>query len=226
MGASGWHYFTPYQPDVGLALQMLREKVFKDRSYQNAIADPPSVAKYMATLDAVDPAKKARLRRAALAAQKLPHLLRNRRITENPSEFEDFMMITQVVLKGDSITDDDIRHIEAYYSRFNIELDSESPSSGPMPKTIEELVEHAAEDGTHSILDIERVSDGLDFGAVAPMPVELLLKIYGTEKPTRSDIEAHQYEATENIERWQGYYTVVYENEQPSEFYFEGVSGD
>ena len=226
MGASGWHYFTPYQQDVGLALQTLREKVFKDCSCQNANADTLSVAKYMKTLGEVDPAKKTRLRRAALAAQKLPLMLRNRRITEDPSEFENFMMITQVVLKGDSITDDDIRRIEAYYSRFNVSLDSIFLSPGPRPKTIEELVERAAEDGTHSILDIDRVSDDLDFGAVAPMPAELLLRIYGTEKPTRSDIEAHQYEAIENIERWQGYYTVVYENDQPSEFYFEGVSGD
>ena len=33
MGASGWHYFVLYQPDIELALHQLRKKVFADGDY-------------------------------------------------------------------------------------------------------------------------------------------------------------------------------------------------
>jgi hypothetical protein len=33
MGASGWSYFVPYQPDLNAALTMLREKVFAEGDY-------------------------------------------------------------------------------------------------------------------------------------------------------------------------------------------------
>jgi hypothetical protein len=33
MGASGWSYFVPYQPDVGRALQSLREEIFRSGAY-------------------------------------------------------------------------------------------------------------------------------------------------------------------------------------------------
>lgn len=33
MGASGWSYFVPYQPDIGRALQSLREEVFRFGGY-------------------------------------------------------------------------------------------------------------------------------------------------------------------------------------------------
>jgi hypothetical protein len=33
MGASGWHYFVPYQPDLNKALQELRQRVFEQGHY-------------------------------------------------------------------------------------------------------------------------------------------------------------------------------------------------
>jgi hypothetical protein len=33
MGASGWSYFVPYQPDINKALQELRQKVFQEGDY-------------------------------------------------------------------------------------------------------------------------------------------------------------------------------------------------
>lgn len=35
MGASGWTYFVPYQPDITKALNELREQVFRDGKYYN-----------------------------------------------------------------------------------------------------------------------------------------------------------------------------------------------
>jgi hypothetical protein len=34
MGASGWRYFVPYQPDIQQALQELREDVFKRGEFE------------------------------------------------------------------------------------------------------------------------------------------------------------------------------------------------
>jgi hypothetical protein len=94
------------------------------------------------------------------------------------------------------------------------------------PKSIEALLEQCAEEGTHSILDIDRISEAPDFGAAAPMPGSMVTELYGTSKPSRADIETRHGAATEEMARWQAYYTLVYKDGQPVEIYFEGVSGD
>ena len=38
MGASGWHYFVAYQPDIDKALQELRVDVFKKGEYGAELA--------------------------------------------------------------------------------------------------------------------------------------------------------------------------------------------
>ena len=57
MGASGWHYFTPYREDVGAALEALRQDVFRRKDY----GDPALNMK-------VSPADLARLPPAAREA--------------------------------------------------------------------------------------------------------------------------------------------------------------
>ena len=72
-------------------------------------------------------------------------------------------------------------------------LGGEAPKPEPdyskKPKTIDELLEEQGESGTHSILDIQHISDEPEFGAVAPMPAERLQEIFGTDKPTRTMVE-------------------------------------
>lgn len=95
--------------------------------------------------------------------------------------------------------------------------------------TIEELLEAAEEEGTHSILDIEYVSDQPGFAVAWPAPEEVVRETFGTTTPTRADIErAGPWALTQalDLERWQAAYVVVYADGQPSEIYFEGVSGD
>src|SRR5690348_11958133 len=49
------------------------------------------------------------------------------------------------------------------------------------PRTIEEAIEQAAEEGTHSVLDIMGgISEGPEFGTAFPAPEEWLLEAYGT----------------------------------------------
>ena len=105
------------------------------------------------------------------------------------------------------------------------------PDYSKKPETIDELLEEQGESGTHSILDIQRVSDEPDFGAVSPMPTERLREIFGTDKPTRKMVESKQgdYELVEDplvSERWQGVYFTVYRDSRPDELFFMGTSGD
>jgi hypothetical protein len=93
------------------------------------------------------------------------------------------------------------------------------------PTTIEEAFENMDADGTASILDIERVSDEADYGAVCPVSSSELNRYFGTDKPTREMIEAN-VDLYEDIERGQGIYTVVYKDGKPSEIFFAGYSFD
>ena len=101
----------------------------------------------------------------------------------------------------------------------------QSPAPGAQHGSIEEAIEEADADGTRSILDMERVSDEPDFNAVAPLPEEELLELFGTTRPTREMIEAGE-ELFDSLERGQGVYVVAYRDDQPSEIFFAGYSFD
>jgi hypothetical protein len=64
-------------------------------------------------------------------------------------------------------------------------VDINAPAPGPQHASIEEAMEAADADGTRSILDMERLSDAADYGAVVPLPNEELIDLFGTDKPTR-----------------------------------------
>jgi len=104
-------------------------------------------------------------------------------------------------------------------------LDENSPKPGAQHGSIEEALEASDADGTRSILDMERVGTKQVFGVAVPMPPKRLLELYGTEKPTRRMLEGNM-EFFEEIERGQGIYFIVYENDRPAEILFAGVSYD
>ncbi len=93
------------------------------------------------------------------------------------------------------------------------------------PTSIEEALEIADADGTASILDIMQVSDTPDFCCAAPFSAGELQAYFGTERPTRADVEqAEDY--WEDIERGHARYAVLYADGTPSEIYFAGYSFD
>lgn len=94
------------------------------------------------------------------------------------------------------------------------------------PESIDEAQENMDADGTASILDMERVSDEPDFGSVAPFPREELLRLFGTDQPTRQMILAHMMDVYEDIDRGQGIYIIAHKDGQPSEIFFGGYSYD
>jgi hypothetical protein len=93
------------------------------------------------------------------------------------------------------------------------------------PSSIDEALEIADADGTASILDISAISEEPDYGCAAPFTPAELKQYFGSERPTRADIEqAEDY--WDDLERGQARYAVVYAGGAPSEIYFAGYSFD
>ena len=101
----------------------------------------------------------------------------------------------------------------------------DSPAPGAQHASIDEALEEADADGTRSILDMMRVADEPDFFAVAPVPPEDLVHLFGTDKPTREMLEGSEG-LSDTLERGQGVYVVVYKDDAPSEIFFAGYSFD
>ena len=101
----------------------------------------------------------------------------------------------------------------------------DSPTPGAQHASIEEALEASEEEGTRSILDMTKVADAPDFFAVAPLPLEDLIALFGTDKPTHEMVEEGD-ELFEALERGQGVYITVYQDNQPSEIFFAGYSFD
>jgi hypothetical protein len=125
-----------------------------------------------------------------------------------------------------------LREREFQAGRYNPVIDfpdfpvtPESPAPGAGHDSIEEAFEEADADGTRSILDMMTVSDVPDYSAVAPLPQEDLLDLFGTERPTHEMIEESE-ELYDKLERGQGVYIIVYKDDQPSEIFFAGYSFD
>ena len=99
------------------------------------------------------------------------------------------------------------------------------------PRTIDELLEQCEESGTHSILDIDHISSVPEFGALTPLSEQQLIELFGTARPTRSDVEKWQgripsLAEPRLYERWEGIYFTLFKEGAPDEFYIEGASGD
>jgi hypothetical protein len=97
--------------------------------------------------------------------------------------------------------------------------------------TIKELLQQCGESGTHSILDIDRISDVRDFGAVVPLSSAQVVELFATDQPTHEMLERWSQRvdplgAEPLYDRWEGIYIIVYKDGQPDEIYFEGCSGD
>ena len=105
-------------------------------------------------------------------------------------------------------------------------LTPSSPAPGPQHQSIKHALDASMEDGTRSILDLDRVSETPAYNAVAPLPDALLVALYGTARPTREMVEPDCAFAEQMEERGQGIYIVLYRDDAPSEILFAGYSFD
>ncbi len=101
-----------------------------------------------------------------------------------------------------------------------------SPAPGAQHNTIDEAMQDSDADGTRSILDICGIGSEPDFGTAAPLPDDVLTRLFGTTQPTRADVESSSMEFFEDIERGQAVYIILYRNGKPDELLFAGYSFD
>lgn len=96
--------------------------------------------------------------------------------------------------------------------------------------TIEEVVAESGYSGTHSILDIERVSAFPALQAVSPLSAKRLQEVFGTDKPTRQMVMIEDMIEDDELEElnpcYQGIYIIVYNHGKPDQICFVGSSGD
>jgi hypothetical protein len=108
------------------------------------------------------------------------------------------------------------------FPRFPVDLNH---APGRKHSSIDAAREDSDADGTRSILDVSRVGAEPDYDVVASLPDDALVEFFGTTKPTAEDVEGAD-ELFEDIERGQGIYVVVYDNDRPSQVFFAGYSYD
>lgn len=104
-------------------------------------------------------------------------------------------------------------------------ITGKSPKPGAKHATIEEAREDAEEDGTRSILDIDRIAESPEFLAACPLSEDVLLELYGTTTPSRVAVEGNM-DFLEGIGRGEAVYIILYEGEKPTEVMFAGYSVD
>jgi hypothetical protein len=101
----------------------------------------------------------------------------------------------------------------------------DSPAPGAQHGSIQEALIASEADGTRSILDLDHVSAIPSYNAAAPLNGAVLLKLYGTKKPTREMIERNM-DFFERVERGTGIYIIVFKDSKPDQIFFAGRSFD
>jgi hypothetical protein len=212
MGATGWTYFVPYQPDAERALQELCKDVFTRRAYtlpgdllegmsdQAIAAAMPSLAdlrKLLKVAKAVDQAMKG------LGA-------------DTESAEKDTKGVERFIQEAEA-------HGVAKAARR-----AAGAGRKKSPTSIEQAREMAGEAGTHSILDIDSTSAVRGFGLATPLSGDEFLALFGTEKPTPAMARQKEQEGVLATlrDRWQAAYFTVFEGEEPAGLVFCGRSGD
>lgn len=93
------------------------------------------------------------------------------------------------------------------------------------PSSPDEALEMMDADGTASILDIQRVSAQPDFCCAAPFSSGELREYFGSEHPSRADVDESDV-FWDELERGQARYLVLYEDAVPTAIRFVGYSFD
>ncbi|SEN41280.1 hypothetical protein [Actinacidiphila rubida] len=146
-------------------------------------------------------------------------------------------------------------NVEATLEALHDEVFQDLYGDGDEYASLEKLYadeEFMGEEGTHSILDVQRVletteppqqRDWADYFTIRPLPNARLVHHFGTECPTvrqydeamtraheamrtRSPVDEDTTLLGEHRMRWTGVYVVLYTDGQPTHVGFFGSSGD
>jgi hypothetical protein len=143
--------------------------------------------------------------------------------------------------------------VERALEKLHAQVFQEEYGDDDTYETLEDLYadeEFMGEEGTHSILDIERVVDTTnapserraeDFGTLRPVAPARITHHFGTDHPTPEQFQAQVDEAYEAMTdhrrsektlidecqmRWTGLYVVLYTGDEPTHLGIFGYSGD
>jgi hypothetical protein len=211
MGATSWRYYTAYHPDLVTAFQRLRDEVFARGEYVDLTGSLEDALRNTMKRFGRDP-------EGADAQRDIAQYLQMQRHIESGDK---------EALRGLPREDRLFARRARQAMTFARLLGADPPGrrSG-RPQSIDELLEQAAECGTHSILDITEVAARRTAGAAAPLPGRTIQKVFGNPRPTHDQVEAGWAEIAEMLGREQAYYLVVFRDGQPDEYAFIGCSGD
>jgi hypothetical protein len=208
VGATIWRYYTPYQHLPEAAFQALRAEVFARGEYAGPAESIDDLLLPTVRRLGGQPASPAQLR-----------------------QMEKELQVHRAVETGDmSGLSPAIRAFAMQIRGLRQAAGKRGARRGRLrptrPRSIPELLQRAGESGTHSILDIERVSGQPEFGVAVPLPPDSLRRAFGTDMPTHEEVEEHWPDVAERLGRWQACYLVVYRDAEPHEYAFIGCSGD
>ena len=96
---------------------------------------------------------------------------------------------------------------------------------GSIEAAISHVVELTGENGTASILDMFQVSDIPDYYTVSPVSTDAFLEFFKTDNPTYNTLITSEA-FWDSLERGQGVYVILFEDNQPLEICFAGYSFD
>jgi len=211
MAASGWTYFVPYQSDPEQALQELRNGVFTRKEYTR----PGDILKGWSD-------------EALSAAMPLADMKKMLKIAKSLSE------AMKAIGFDTEMADKDTRGVERMVQRAEKQgiakavREETGGNRKKEPKSIDQALRLAGEDGTHSILDIHMTSVERKFGCATPLTSDELISLFGTDKPTceaaREKDKAGELSSLREV--WEAAYFTVYHGDQPAEIVFCGSSGD
>jgi hypothetical protein len=186
MGASGWEYYVPYEADMSIAFQKLRESIYPEvaKEYPTRVEQIADLENELQRLDSMYPLSKQDFDQA-----------------ERRQSHEDYIV-------------DRLKRLRSL----------------PEPVTIQERIKElrliCGEDGTGTILDMKQISAKPGYSEVAPLTNQELVNLFGTVQPTRDMIEANKRTIFGLRPSQMGSYVILYANDEPSEIYFVGFSGD
>lgn len=190
----------PYEADTSVALQHLREEVFARGAYAFGHGLPKK--DFDARLKRLLPAYEASMKEALVQA-------------------EDTSLPERLRAAKRAVADHMKKEIEKFGSGV--------PQIKQKPKTIGDLLKQQGENGTHSILDTPIISLKPKFGAITPFPSSKFIECFGSDTPSRFQIQqAFDSGTLEHfvLKRWRGVYVTAFRNGSPSEIFFAGCSGD
>jgi hypothetical protein len=93
------------------------------------------------------------------------------------------------------------------------------------PESIKEALCNMYEEGTKSILDIDRISDVPESGAAAPLNSGEMEEYFGTDRPTIEMI-SNSSEFWGDMQRGHARYIIIFEDDVPCRIFFAGYPYD